>query len=160
MDTEIYGGELLYNLERPDMITTREEYDYVVSRGYEPLTDARFPMDIHLREEIQREFFGKNTMADNAKFYKWCIEHKPNICEECGKPIRYASATNVSHILTRGAFPEMAMDPRNVNILCFECHNKWEHSTTRKGMIIKARNERTIEMLKKEYNLLRKNFVL
>ena len=68
MDTEIYGGELLYNLERPDMITTREEYDYVVSRGYEPLTDARFPMDIHLREEIQREFFGKNTMADNAKF--------------------------------------------------------------------------------------------
>ena len=76
------------------MITTREEYDYVVSRGYEPLMDARFPMDIHLREEIQREFFGKNTMADNTKFYKWCIEHKPNICEECGKPIRYASATN------------------------------------------------------------------
>lgn len=142
------------------MITTREEYDYVVSRGYEPLTDARFQMDIHLREEIQREFFGKNTMADNAKFYKWCIEHKPNICEECGKPIRYASAVNVSHILTRGAFPEMAMDPRNTNILCFECHNKWENSTTRKGMIIKARNERTIEMLKKEYNILRKNFVL
>ena len=40
------------------MITTREEYDYVVSRGYEPLTDARFPMEHSLRVEIQKEKFG------------------------------------------------------------------------------------------------------
>ena len=142
------------------MITTREEYDYVVSRGYEPLTDARFPMDIHLREEIQKEKFGGNNAEGNAKFYKWCLEHKPNICEECGKPIRYASATNVSHILTRGSRPECAHDPRNANILCFECHSRWEHTTTRKGMNICHKNEKTIEILKKEYNLLRKNFEL
>lgn len=160
MDTEIYGGELLYNLERPDMITTKEEYDYAVSRGYEPLLDERIPMSIELRKAVQREKFGKHTIENNSKFYKWCIEHKPNICEECGKPIRYASATNVSHILTRGAYPEAAYDPRNTNILCFECHSSWEHSTTRKGMNICHKNERTIEMLKKEYNLLRKIFVL
>lgn len=142
------------------MITTREEYEYAVSRGYEPLLDARLPMDIHLREEIQRGLFGKNTMEDNAKFYRWCIEHKPNICEECGRPIRHIGAINVSHILSRGSHPECAHDPRNVNILCAEHHSQWEHSTTRKGMIINAKNERTIELLKKEYNLLRKNFVL
>ena len=95
------------------MITTREEYDYVVSRGYEPLIDARFPMEHSLRVEIQKEKFGGNNAEGNAKFYKWCIEHKPNICEECGKPIRYASATNVSHILTRGSHPECSHDPRN-----------------------------------------------
>ena len=142
------------------MITTREEYDYVVSRGYEPLMDARFPMDIHLRVEIQKEKFGGNNAEGNAKFYKWCIEHKPNICEECGKPIRYASATNVSHILTRGAHPDKSHDCRNTNILCFDCHSKWEDATTRKDMKIYEKNMRTIEMLKKEYNLLRKNFVL
>ena len=142
------------------MITTREEYDYVVSRGYEPLIDARFPMEHSLRVEIQKEKFGGNNAEGNAKFYKWCIEHKPNICEECGKPIRYASATNVSHILTRGSHPECAHDPRNANILCFECHSRWEHTTTRKGMNICHKNEKTIEILKKEYNLLRKNFEL
>ncbi len=141
------------------MITTREEYDYVVSRGYEPLMDARFPMDIHLRVEIQKEKFGGNNAEGNAKFYKWCLEHKPNICEECGKPIRYASATNVSHILTRGSHPECAHDPRNVNILCFNCHSTWENGN-RRSMLIYNRNEKTIEMLKKEYNLLRKNFEL
>ena len=142
------------------MITTREEYDYVVSRGYEPLIDARFPMEHSLRVEIQKEKFGGNNAEGNAKFYKWCLAHKPNICEECGKPIRYASATNVSHILTRGSHPECAHDPRNANILCFECHSRWEHTTTRKGMNICHKNEKTIEMLKKEYNLLRKNFEL
>ena len=142
------------------MITTREEYDYAVSRGYEPLLDARIPMSIELRKEVQREKFGKNSVENNSKFYRWCLEHKPNICEECGKPIRYASATNVSHILTRGAFPEMAYDCRNTNILGFECHSRWEHTTTRKGMNICHKNEKTIEMLKKEYNLLRKNFEL
>lgn len=141
------------------MITTREEYEYAVSRGYEPLTDARFPMDIHLREEIQRGLFGKNTMEDNARFYRWCIEHKPNICEECGRPIRHIGAINVSHILSRGSHPECAHDPRNVNILCAEHHSVWENGD-RQSMLIYHRNERTIELLKKEYNLLRKNFVL
>lgn len=134
------------------MITTREEYDYAVSRGYEPLLDERIPMSIELRKAVQREKFGKHTIENNSKFYKWCLAHKPNICEECGKPIRYASATNVSHILSRGAHPNKAYDCRNTNILCFECHSKWEDATTRKDMKIYDKNMRTIEMLKDEYD--------
>ena len=75
------------------------------------------------------------------------------VCENCGKPIRYPWATNVSHILTRGAHPEMAFDCRNINILCMECHQLWEHKTTRNRLRLwfVEKNERTIEMLKKEY---------
>ena len=134
------------------MITTIEEYEYAVARGYEPLLDERIPMSIELRKEVQRRKFGKNSIEGNARFYKWCLEHKPNICEECGKPIRYASAVNVSHILTRGAHPNKAYDPRNTNILCFEHHNMWEHSTTRQGMNICHKNEKIIEKLKQEYD--------
>lgn len=133
-------------------IETREEYDYCVKRGYEPLVDERFPMSHELRREIQREKFGKNTMEDNQKFYKFCLHHLPLVCKECGRPILYPSATNVSHILSRGSHPEMAHDPRNVYILCAEHHEQYEHKPTRRRMRIFDMSEERIQMLKQEYN--------
>lgn len=52
--------------------------------------------------------------------------------------------------MTRGAYPEMAHDPRNINILCFEMHNRWENGDRQK-MRIYPGNVRVIELLKKEY---------
>jgi len=104
-----------------------------------------------LRVSIQRELFGEgHTPAENEKFYRWCWEHKPHICEECMKPLRDYSAVHISHILTKGANPAMAHDPRNVNILCLEHHCAWENGN-RAAMRIYERNQRTIEMLKEEY---------
>lgn len=134
------------------LLTTDEEYLYAQKRGYEPLIDERLPMSHELRISVQKRLFGKNNAEGNARFYKWVIEHKPHICEECGKPLYWPSALNVSHILTRGAHPEMAHDPRNTNMLCISCHNLWEHAPTRKGMKIKEKNDVTIKKLKKEYN--------
>lgn len=137
----------------PYLITERFEYDYAVSRGYEPLIDTKhFQLEIRLRISIQNEKFGTgHTPIENERFYKWCWEHMPHRCEETMRPLPNYSATYISHILTRGAFPEMAHDPRNVNILCFEMHNKWE-SGDRKGMRIYAGNMLRIEQLKKEYS--------
>lgn len=135
----------------PIRIETREEYDYCKSRGYEPLLDRRFAMEISLRVDIQRELFGRgHTPAENERFYRWCWEHLPHQCEETMRPIRYYSAMHVSHILTRGAHPDMAHDPRNVNILTFEMHNRWENGD-RRNMRIYAGNLRRAEQLKKEY---------
>lgn len=132
------------------LIETRHEYDYCISRGIEPLADARFELPIALRKSIQKEKFGGNNAQGNEKFYKFCIRHLPHQCEECLKPIEHPTAVNVSHILSRGAHPEMAHDIRNVNFLCFEHHAKWENGD-RKSMRIWAKNERTIEKLKHEY---------
>lgn len=132
------------------MITTEEEYKYAQKRGYEPLIDERLPMTHWMRISVQKGLFGKNGAEGNAKFYKWVIEHKENICEECGKPIRHATAINVSHILSRGAHPAMAHDPRNTNILCADCHAKWENGD-REAMKIYAKNEKLIRALKQEY---------
>jgi hypothetical protein len=132
------------------MITTREEYNYALARGYDALLDERFPMDIALRKEIQKEKFGGNNARGNSVFYRYCLENKPLVCEECGRPIDYPSAVNVSHILTRGAHPAIAHDPRNTNILCFEHHQRWENGD-RKSMRIYPKNEKTILQLKKEY---------
>lgn len=142
----------------PYLITTRAEYDYAKSRGFEPLIDLDlvlrqqfFKLDIRLRVEIQRELFGTgHTPQENERFYRWCWEHYPHVCMETMRPLHQYSATYISHILTRGAHPEMAHDPRNVNILCFEMHNKWENGN-RESMRIYRGNLFTIEQLKNEY---------
>lgn len=79
-------------------------------------------------------------------------ENKPHYCEECMRPLAEYSAVYVSHILTRGANPDMAHDPRNVNILCFRHHAEWENGE-REKMRIWAKNQATIEELKKDYKL-------
>ena len=136
---------------KPFVIDTRELYDYARKRGYEPLIDRRFAMEIHLRVSIQRELFGRgHTPEENERFYRWCWEHYPHICSETMRPLRQYSATYISHILTRGAHPELAHDPRNVNILSFEMHNRWENGD-RQNMRIYQMNQLTIKMLINEY---------
>lgn len=135
----------------PIAIDTRADYDYCRTQGFEPLNDRRFVMEHRLRVSIQRELFGTgHTPEENERFYRWCWQHKPHICEECMKPLKEYSATYISHIRTRGAFPEMAFDCRNVNILCFNHHNQWENGD-RKSMRIYGVNEFTIEQLEREY---------
>ena len=142
----------------PYLITTRAEYNLAKAHGFEPLLGFEpikgvqfFQLEIGLRVAIQRELFGTgHTPAENERFYRWCWDHYPHICSETMRPLRQYSATYVSHILTRGAHPEMAHDPRNVNILCFEAHNRWENGD-RQNMRIYRANLLTVEQLKKEY---------
>lgn len=137
---------------KPVEISTREEYDVCRQAGIEPLLDARIRMAHALRVEVQREKFGRgNHEENNLKFYRWMWEHKPHICEECMRPLGEYSASFISHIESRGNGPQMAYDPRNVNVLCFKHHNQWENGD-RKRMRIWRRNTMTIEELRKEYN--------
>lgn len=133
-------------------ISCRAEYERYLSKGADPMARPyMFEIDHKLRTILQGERFGGNDAEGNEKFYKFCLFYKPMVCEECGKPITHPSATNVSHILTRGAHPEMAHDFRNINILCFEHHQMWEHATTRTKMRIYKKNQQTIEKLMEEY---------
>ena len=134
------------------LIEDLECYKYAKSKGYEPLADKRFEMPIKVRVDVQRYLFGTgHTPAENERFYRYCWDLYPHICEECMRPLTQFSATYISHIRTRGAFPEAAHDVRNVNILCFKHHNQWE-TGNRKAMRIYPGNVQTIEQLTKEYN--------
>lgn len=145
----------------PYFITDRYEYDYCIHKGYNPLVDLRnFSIDICLRVEIQKEIFGHcvigrgDVTAANERFYRWIWDNKPHQCEECMKPLNNYSAVYCSHILARGAYPEMAHDTRNINILCFEHHNQWENGD-KKMMRIYPQNLKLIELLKSEYQKLK-----
>lgn len=145
----------------PYLLTIRDEYNYCIQRGFNPLLDLRnFRMDIRLRVEVQRELFGHCTFGRgnipqaNERFYRWMWEHKAHQCEETLRPLAAYSAVYISHILTRGAFPEIAHDPRNINILSFESHNRWENGD-REQMRIYPANMRMIELMKSEYQQLK-----
>ena len=116
---------------KPVVIHTREDFESAIKRGFNPLCEDawRLPMAIDLRREIQREMFGKHNAQGNARFYKYIIDHKPHVCEECGRPIRYPSA---------------------INVLCPEHHSQWENGD-REAMRIWEKNKKIIEKLKKEY---------
>lgn len=140
-------------------VTTRSEYDYIVSRGYEPLLEWRyFTMDIKLRIEIQKEIFGEGCfVTENQRYYKWCWDHKLQYCEETAQPLYDYSAKYVSHIISKGADRRMATDPRNVNLLIPQMHSKWEFGkdNIKRTMNIYKMNRYIIEILKSDYNKLR-----
>lgn len=138
-------------MKRNMRIDTREQYDAWRAEGAEPLVNWMFDIEINLRASIQRELFGKgHSPQENEAFYRWCWKRLPHICEETMKPLPEYSAAFISHILSKGAHPEMAHDPRNINILCLEAHNRWENGD-RENMRIYQRNMLMIEQLKEEY---------
>ena len=80
-------------------------------------------------------------------------------CEECGKVLtnRFRDSRGrvnmrfmYSHILSKGAFPQIRHDIRHFNILCRECHNFFEFSPNRAGMKIYESNQKIIAELKRE----------
>lgn len=133
-------------------ISTLSEYLYAKSRHhpllgrhYEPLKDSLFEVDIGLRKQLQAELF-----PTDEKFYRYAYEIAIPICEECGCPLPTYSATYVSHIQSRGAYPERRADLRNYNLLCPKHHECWENGE-RKRMRIYAKNIKTIEQLNNDY---------
>ena len=144
----------------PILINTRSDYNNVLDLGFYPLYDwQRFKIDIPLRIELQREIFGHTILGPgnipqaNQRFYNYCwnqsiVKH----CEECQLPLNEYSAVFISHILSRAGYPEMAHDPRNHNLLCGNCHHKWEkNEATRSIMKIRKKNNRIIKLLNQDY---------
>lgn len=148
------------------MLTEIDEYQLCLDRGFNPLSPKKhdfaihFELDIKLRVTIQKQFFGHTILGRgdipkaNERFYRYMWENKPHYCEECMKPLKNYWSGWVSHILSRGGFPEMAHDTRNANILCEKHHSQWE-TGNRKTMRIYRPNLVIIEKLTKEYQSLR-----
>ena len=90
----------------------------------------------------------KDKIDLDTKFYEEIWSEKPHYCEECDKDLgknweRYM----FSHILSKGSQPKLRHNKDNINILCLECHQKWEFGD-KKSMKIYPANERLIELLK------------
>lgn len=100
------------------------------------------------RRPIPKRMVRTSGIAEaDQKFYRevWDARSDSNgiaHCEETGVPLTY-SAKHVSHILSRGAHPELRHHPDNVNILCEDAHRQWEFGN-RQSMKIWPKNKQTM----------------
>lgn len=85
----------------------------------------------------KRSANGQAHAAELSKWYKKQYDDSDKLCEECTliaqghgvineRILEPYDCTYVSHILSRGAFPELALHPKNKNILCPQHHREWE----------------------------------
>ena len=91
----------------------------------------------------------KEKIDLDTRFYEEIWSERPHYCEECDKYLgnkweRYM----FSHILSKGSQPKLRHVKENINVLCFECHQKWEFGDKR-SMKIYPENEVMIGLLKK-----------
>jgi ribosomal protein S27E len=90
----------------------------------------------------------KEKIDLDTKFYEEIWSERPHYCEECDKSLgskweRYM----FSHILSKGSQPKLRHVKANINILCLECHQKWEFGD-KKSMDIYPVNEQIIDILR------------
>mgnify|MGYP002737672136 CR=1 FL=1 len=52
-------------------------------------------------------------------------DERPHHCEVCKVAIREATASNFSHLLPKGTYPEFRLDKRNIVLKCEACHEVW-----------------------------------
>jgi len=78
----------------------------------------------------------KEVLRKDREIYKKVFEKSTHECEECGKYIvdefedeegNINAIFQYSHILSKGAKVEYRHEIWNFNILCLECHQKWEN---------------------------------
>lgn len=137
----------------PININTMADYQNVSAIGFNPLIDwSRFKIDYQLRQKLQNELFGKTTIGHgniptaNQNYYNYCWDNSlVKVCEECMHPLYDYKAIYISHILSRGGYPELAHDLRNFNLLCPRCHMQWESDYS--GMKIRKKNKIAIMLM-------------
>jgi hypothetical protein len=139
-------------------IKSVEEYRETRDRvKAEPMISLYYEIDLEVRIKIQRSLFGHPCPANDYKFYRYAWNIKIDYCEETNQPLHHYDARCISHIITKGAHPEMRYDLRNYNKVIPYIHNIWEYGTTEERSKLKIfwKNKPVIEKLMNEYQKIR-----
>ena len=75
---------------------------------------------------------------------------RPHKCEVCGVRIEEATASNFSHLLPKGTYPDFKLREDNIVIKCKECHDNWHLW----GQAVLAHNPRWKKVVEK-FRMLR-----
>lgn len=113
---------------------------YIFSRGYCQRCTPKKP--------VKKK--NKNAKT-NQDFYEMALlESKDKACENCDCEIPFPTATNVSHIITKGANTFIRSHPLNYFYLCHRCHDVYEFGD-RKAMRIYEEAIKRRQLMTKEY---------
>jgi hypothetical protein len=89
----------------------------------------------HMNGPLQMKMFrvlypekdkSKEKRAALAEMKAFLLQTKGRVCEECRDTKR---PLDLSHLLSQGAHPDLALELENVVLHCRACHVKWENGT-------------------------------
>lgn len=66
-----------------------------------------------------------NNKGGQKALFSRIWENRPHKCEVCGAHIEEATASNFSHLLPKGTYPDFKLREDNIVIKCKECHDTW-----------------------------------
>ncbi len=99
-------------------------------------------------KETKKKTYIKKPTGELAMFQAiW--ETRPHKCTVCKSAIKEAAPSNFAHILSKGSYPSLRLLDRNIEILCADCHYKFDFGDS-SGEEFKALKEKR-ELLKQEY---------
>lgn len=90
------------------------------------------------KRKRQAEKKKKRAESENfLKSYDWrklryaTLKRYGGRCMACGRSVKDGARLNVDHIKCRKQFPELALDPENLQVLCGDCnHGKGNWDST------------------------------
>src|SRR5210317_1451800 len=103
-----------------------------------------------IAEVIESSAIYMSQKKKDKEWYEECWNSSQKKCMECGLVIRHFHPMFISHIITKGSFPQLRNHPRNFMIYCMNCHQQWEFGN-RKAMKTYDEAQRITEELKREY---------
>jgi hypothetical protein len=121
-------------IERKSSKTKETRFKRTVDKGVKDKKSKKVNKNIKLDELFYKECFNS------------CNDHK---CEECNTqlPTNFKSddgkilyRARYSHIIAKSIAPELRHIVKNINHLCFTCHQKWEFGN-KKSMKIYSKNK-------------------
>lgn len=141
------------NLKKPIANSRGICVDCVYERNHQGKSRDQVSKERRVKKNIVLK---SDMFAQDEQFYELCFNLKLQICEECGKKLpnifrdengKIIARHRYSHILPKSTYPRLRHNIDNINILCFDCHYKWEFGD-RKKMNIYESNLRIIDKLR------------
>ncbi|MBI5687444.1 MAG: HNH endonuclease [Verrucomicrobia bacterium] len=99
------------NLERPRLEAVRT------------LTEKLLREGLKQYEVEQLEYLKFYMTPEWRSLRATTIRRKGKTCNRCGMKIRTPKDVTVDHILPRSVYPDRALDPKNLQVLCRSCNS-------------------------------------
>lgn len=110
----------------PSFARGRCRYHYRPQNPPKPNRKAVVKRSPHRRGSAPK----RRKPTGEALLFKIIWTERPHYCVWCGEWLGNEACTfHFSHIIPKGRWPDLRLDPTNIRLLCFECHQAYDQGT-------------------------------
>jgi len=126
-------ADAIYRYQKRPLFTgTKSQAKYLIRDFYEQIKRGDSQPKPRKGPHVFTQFFpGAITLPSVEDFYRseqWrklryaALRNSKGVCELCGAAPSQGKPLHVDHIKPRSRYPEYALDPKNLQVLCDDCN--------------------------------------